>query len=42
MILLPRWGLAAEYSFRVLFNTRKSTFYPTLLEGNQEAGQEFF
>lgn len=28
MILLPPWDLAAGYSFRVLFNTRKILFFP--------------
>lgn len=27
MILLPPWDLAADYSFRVLFNTRKKPFF---------------
>lgn len=28
IILLPHWGLAADCSFHVLFNTRKNTFPP--------------
>lgn len=38
MILLPHRGLAADYSFRVLFNTRKSTFYSHPAGGKPRSG----
>lgn len=40
MLPLPCWDLAVDYSFRVAFNTRKSTFFPTQLPIKEETRKQ--